>query len=197
MRNLSPATARRILDVATRLFAQKHFDEVHIDEIAAQAEVSKVTLYRYFPTKTDLYQSILAETGKDYLARIRAAEEATTTGCRARLVAVTREAMRYFDAHRYLVQLLDRAAIDCGRGQGFPWLEVQREFFRLAKGLFAEGVATGEFMVEDLELAVRGLLGTMRFQHLYPCPQGQSEQIPELIVGMLTRPPAAKQRRTA
>src|SRR5689334_14648781 len=98
--------------------------------------------YRYFATKADLYQSILAETGKDYLARVRAADE-STPGCRARLVAVIREAMQFFEANRYLIQLLDRAAIDCGRGEGFPWLEVQREFFRIARGLFAEGVATG------------------------------------------------------
>jgi TetR/AcrR family transcriptional regulator, cholesterol catabolism regulator len=196
MRILSPATARRLLEVATRLFAEHPFGDVRMDDVAAQAGVSKVTLYRYFATKDDLYQSILEETGKDYLTRIRAAEGGVA-GCRARLVAVASEGMRYFDANRNLIQLLDRAAIDCGRGEGFPWLEVQREFFRLVKGLFAEGVATGEFLVEDLELAVRGLLGTMRFQHLYPCPQGESDRVPERIIAMLTRPAAAASRRRA
>ncbi len=196
MRNLSSATATRILAAAARMFAENRFDEVHIEEVAAMANTSKVTLYRYFPTKDVLYQSLLAETGKEYLARIKAADE-SASGCRARLVAVVGEAIRFFEGNRFLIQLLDRAAIDCGRGHDFPWLEVQREFFRLAKGLFAEGVATGEFVVDDLEMAVRGLLGTMRFQHLYPCPPGGGNPIPERIIGMLTRPAEASIPRRA
>lgn len=105
---------------------------------------------------------------------------------------MTGEGMRYFGERPHLLKLLDRAGIDRDRhGDGFPWLQVQRELFRTAKGLLAEGVATGEFQVKDLDLAVRGLLGTMRFQFLYPCDQADGESIPERIVRMLTRPPAS------
>lgn len=47
-------TRSLIAQEALRLFRAKGFDEVSVVEIAAAAEVSKATLFRYFPTKEDL-----------------------------------------------------------------------------------------------------------------------------------------------
>ncbi|MFB9246704.1 TetR/AcrR family transcriptional regulator [Sphaerisporangium melleum] len=43
-----------IADAAISLFLAHGFDRVSINDIAAAAEVSKPTLFRYFPTKEDL-----------------------------------------------------------------------------------------------------------------------------------------------
>lgn len=47
-------TARRIWRVAMELFAERGFDGVSTAEIAAAAEVSKMTLFNYFRTKEHL-----------------------------------------------------------------------------------------------------------------------------------------------
>jgi AcrR family transcriptional regulator len=47
-------THRAISDAAIRLFLDRGFDQVSVAEIAAAAEVSKPTLFKYFPTKEDL-----------------------------------------------------------------------------------------------------------------------------------------------
>ena len=47
-------TRNLIAQEALRLFRAQGFDEVSVVEIAAAAEVSKATLFRYFPTKEDL-----------------------------------------------------------------------------------------------------------------------------------------------
>jgi AcrR family transcriptional regulator len=47
-------TRDAIADAAISLFLAHGFDRVSVTEIAAAAEVSKPTLFRYFPTKEDL-----------------------------------------------------------------------------------------------------------------------------------------------
>jgi AcrR family transcriptional regulator len=48
-------TRQRISDVATGLFFARGFDAVTIDEIAAAADVSKVTVFNYFARKEELF----------------------------------------------------------------------------------------------------------------------------------------------
>ena len=45
---------REISETAIALFLEKGFDRVSVTEVAAAAEVSKPTLFRYFPAKEDL-----------------------------------------------------------------------------------------------------------------------------------------------
>ncbi len=43
-----------VSETAIRLFVEKGFDAVSVAEVAAAAEISKPTLFRYFPAKEDL-----------------------------------------------------------------------------------------------------------------------------------------------
>lgn len=48
------ARRNNILDAAERVFLERGFDDVTVDEIAVEAEVAKGTLYLYFKNKHDL-----------------------------------------------------------------------------------------------------------------------------------------------
>jgi AcrR family transcriptional regulator len=58
-----------VSDIAIRLFLEKGFDAVSVAEIAAAAEISKPTLFRYFPAKEDLVLHRIAD-HEDEAARI-------------------------------------------------------------------------------------------------------------------------------
>ncbi|MCX4695582.1 TetR/AcrR family transcriptional regulator [Streptomyces sp. NBC_01408] len=47
-------TRRRLAATALELFLERGFDAVSVADVAAAAEVSKPTLFRYFPSKEDL-----------------------------------------------------------------------------------------------------------------------------------------------
>ncbi|MEV5882553.1 TetR family transcriptional regulator [Streptomyces sp. NPDC052020] len=54
-------TYQVLSDIAIRLFVEKGFDAVSVAEVAAAAEVSKPTLFRYFPAKEDLVLHRIAD----------------------------------------------------------------------------------------------------------------------------------------
>jgi AcrR family transcriptional regulator len=49
------ATRQAISDVATRLFMDRGFDQVTIDEIANAADVGRMTVFNHFPRKEDMF----------------------------------------------------------------------------------------------------------------------------------------------
>ncbi|MGW7289474.1 TetR/AcrR family transcriptional regulator [Streptomyces sp. NPDC054847] len=68
-------TYRAISDAAVALFLERGFDAVSVAEVAAAADVSKPTLFRYFPMKEDLALHRFAE-HEDEAARVVAARPA-------------------------------------------------------------------------------------------------------------------------
>jgi AcrR family transcriptional regulator len=49
------ATRQNISKVATRLFLERGFDQVTVDEVAKAADVGRMTVFNYFPRKEDMF----------------------------------------------------------------------------------------------------------------------------------------------
>ncbi len=65
------ATRQKISDVATRLFFERGFDAVRVDEIAEAADVSRMTVFNHFSRKEDLFFDLDEEGRKDLLAALQ------------------------------------------------------------------------------------------------------------------------------
>jgi AcrR family transcriptional regulator len=66
---MSPQDRRdQLLDIGAGLFAGQPYEDVAMEEVAAQAGVSRALVYRYFPTKRDFFAAIFARASERLLA---------------------------------------------------------------------------------------------------------------------------------
>lgn len=69
-------TYQAVSDAAIAMFLERGFDKVSVAEVAAAADISKPTLFRYFPTKEDLVLHRFAD-HEDEAARVVAGRAET------------------------------------------------------------------------------------------------------------------------
>jgi TetR/AcrR family fatty acid metabolism transcriptional regulator len=153
--------AERILIAASRLFGAQRFHEVRMEDIAAEAEVGKGTLYRYFEDKEELYRVMLGRSAERWVDRMQGIVSGPGTA-RERLEALVAGALDHFDSEPHLLDLIQRAEVMAEAGAEFPWQEPREVMPRLVRQLFDEAAAEEAFQVRDPEVAVWMLLGGLR-----------------------------------
>jgi AcrR family transcriptional regulator len=161
VRTKTPIQSDKILTAAARLFSTQRFDQVRMEDIAAEAEVGKGTLYRYFRDKEELYIALLARSQEEFMGRIEAIL-AGSGSPRERLEVVVSQIIEQFDEQPNLQNLIMRAELLSETGVPFPWQKARERLPRLLIELFEDARARGEFTVRDPELLVLMLLGGLR-----------------------------------
>lgn len=139
----------RIVEVATRLFIERGFDGTSIDAVAEAAGVSKPTLYARYQDKRALFEAVLQDRIREWLAPLSAATEAQA------LRATPLDAATVLDE-------LSRNLLDRSQAPGAAALTrciaaQAMQFPNLAKLAYEEGWLRGV-------RAVGGLLGVMAEQ---------------------------------
>jgi AcrR family transcriptional regulator len=71
------ARREQILAAATRAFARSGFAATSLDDVAAEAGVSRVILYRHFESKADLYRAVLDHACARLVATVGAGDYTT------------------------------------------------------------------------------------------------------------------------
>jgi AcrR family transcriptional regulator len=101
-------TARRreeILDVATRIFAQRGYPNTDVQLVADELKVGKGTIYRYFPTKRDLFLAAVDRGMRRLEAQVDAKVEEAKDPLELMSQAV-RTYLAFFDSNPEVVELL-------------------------------------------------------------------------------------------
>jgi AcrR family transcriptional regulator len=65
-------TRGAILRAAVAKFGEKGIGDTTMDEIAEQAEVSRATLFNYFPSKTDIVAAVVEQMDDAFIAQVEA-----------------------------------------------------------------------------------------------------------------------------
>lgn len=149
-----------IIAAASALFARASYNLVQMDDIARRAEVGKPTLYRYFPSKEELYLSVCEEAFLTLDARLVAASA----------VSSPPEALRRMVAA--LVESLgdQLSTLDFLHGEETPlavqWRQLYRRRRRVIvdrlRDVFVAGIASGEFAPVDATAGPQMLIGMIR-----------------------------------
>lgn len=95
-----------VSEAAIALFLEKGFEKVPVAEVAAAADISKPTLFRYFPTKEDLVLHRFAD-HQDEAARVVTARPAKRTP----LDALQRHFLDGLERHDPVTGLCDHPAV--------------------------------------------------------------------------------------
>src|SRR5262249_23094699 len=147
--------------VAARLFASHRFHEARMDDIAAEADVGKGTLYRYFQDKEALYNTLLEQAAEELNERFEEAL-ASSTDPAGRLEAVEQMFLELFDERRHLFDLIQHAEVMLKPGTDFPWQRVREKTWRSVEQLLIDGVEQGRWHCSDTSHATLMLLGGLR-----------------------------------
>jgi AcrR family transcriptional regulator len=78
----------RLLEAAMELFYENGFHATGIDRIIETAGVTRMTLYKYFPSKDDLILAVMEMKSREVMQRTRARVEAVPGGSGDRILAL-------------------------------------------------------------------------------------------------------------
>lgn len=101
-------TARRreeILDVAARIFAERGFPGTDVQEVADELAVGKGTIYRYFPTKRELFLAAVDRGMRQLRVQVDVSV-ADVDDPLERIAQAVRAYLAFFDANPAFVELL-------------------------------------------------------------------------------------------
>ncbi len=89
-----------ILAAAKSIFLSEGYTSTSMDSVAAQAKMTKQTLYRYFPSKLDLFHATLQHIGDGYDER--STQHLALENTRDALIAFATEFMQFHLSHEHI-----------------------------------------------------------------------------------------------
>ncbi|WP_295828225.1 TetR/AcrR family transcriptional regulator [uncultured Azospirillum sp.] len=151
-----------ILNAAAELFAGRDYASVQVEEVAKRAGVGKATLYRYFPSKEELYLESLERAlgGLEHKLNVELAPQQVPAS--VRLSAMVSALVNTLSEQLQTLKLLGGDQSDLAdRTRRILRRRSQRSATALQQVL-AEGMQSGEFRKIDLEIVPLLIIGMVR-----------------------------------
>ncbi|GGB56649.1 AcrR family transcriptional regulator [Tistrella bauzanensis] len=177
-------TREDIVTAALTLVAGGGYAAASMPAIAAQAQVSTGLLYRYFPSKADLFEEVFRRASQREIdACTRAA--ALPGAARDRLAAVVETFARRALKGPKLAWALLAEPVD-------PAIEAERLRYRppyrdIFAGIIRDGIAAGEVMPQDADILASAIVGAIAEAMAGPLTTPTATADADHLVGTVTR----------
>lgn len=165
----SAATRQRLVDAAEKVFVEKGFDGARVDEIADTAKVNKRMMYLYFGSKEAMYEHVIREQFRRFVAATKVACTADETP--------RQQAERIISTYYYFladnpgfVRLLGWETLHLGAHEGRALDALAARGVPALEAILKSGVDQGTFRadvdIRRLIMSVSGLcLGVFNRKH--------------------------------
>jgi TetR/AcrR family transcriptional regulator, cholesterol catabolism regulator len=154
------AKRRQVVEAAARLFAERSFSTVSMEDVAEAAGLAKPTLYHYFPGKAQILHEIHMQF---IFPLLETARERATSGMPAtdELRAIVHDVLFLSAEKAGYLRTFNEHLRDL---EPEAYLEVaghRDEYRDIVEAAIRRGVDNGEFTVEDPRIAALSMLGAL------------------------------------
>ncbi|WP_449433335.1 TetR/AcrR family transcriptional regulator [Pseudomonas putida] len=176
-----------ILSSAARLFAEKTFRAITINDIAASLGYTKSVVYYYFKNKNEILWQIFLRMTERYLATINEVLEQPLSPEDKLKQIIYRHAMNVMTQKEWTA-IFFRDESELQPEQLDYMRKHKREYDSLIEAVFQEGVDTGVFKPIPVHIAVSGFLGMCNWLHTWYNDQGplSAEEIADHYAALLS-----------
>jgi len=150
---------RDIINAAARLFSNRSFHEVRLEDVATAARIGKGTIYIYFQSKEDLFASIIREGMRSLVEDLNEVCDRNYEGeCWEALSTIVRELCAFAICRPHMFQVM--RSDDLRKDPQV--VEIRRELGKLIERVLRRGIKRGEFVDAHPELTAQFIPGAVR-----------------------------------
>jgi TetR/AcrR family fatty acid metabolism transcriptional regulator len=193
----TPGLREAILRAAEQVFTRGDYHDVQMDDVAAACGVGKGTLYRYFPSKRELYFALTFD-GVGRLHDEIAAAVASDDPAARKIEQIVRRTLAFFWNRRGFFALIHGHELKPDADVR-EWFTRRAGLTKLVEKTLRQAIAAGDVRPVDPRIATEMLFGMMRAVNRYRARGDAIEPLVQSVVDVFMRGVATPlgQRRIA
>lgn len=187
-----------IVAAAVDIFYNKGYAKTTLEEVADAIHVTKPFIYSHFKSKHDLLAEICSRALiVSHEALNRASSQPGTPS--EKLAMIARDFMYSLLTHQAHSVIYSREEKELDPEVCKSINQLRRDFDHRLEAIIAEGVATGEFVVEDVNLAALAIIGIVAWSQFWYRPGGRltKEQTADGVASLVMSMVGAKRGSAA
>ncbi len=176
-----------ILIAAARLFAERGFRAITMDDIASSLGYVKSVIYYYFKSKNEILWQIYGRSFEKFSGDIEAIREEKLSGEEALAKMIRAHALNVM-RNREWTAIYNSEESELNAQQRQQLSRMRRSYDTIFETLYERGVAEGVFRNVPTHVAIGGILGMCNSLHVWYNEKGSlsAEQIADYFVTLLS-----------